>query len=716
VNSMRKNRSFWNSQVSVLALIGGFVTATTLGPIGLANAEETSSKKAIVLDPLNVVGSGYETEDSGSYASDLISVGEKDARTVKEVPQSTTVLTNQYLKDRNVTSLDTAMRKTPGIVVLDNDNGRSSIFSRGFEVDKLYFNGLSAPVSSRQGTQPDMSIIDHVEVLKGPAGLFDGAGDPGGAINMSLKRPTREFAASVEASGNTWGGIRGVGDISSPLTEEGTLRGRVVATRDQGKTWVDNNDNDLSLGYLVIEGDITESDMVTFSVSRTERDLQPFNGLPSFADGTLINLDTSTTTGADWNTFESGITDVMGEYEHFFDNGGHFKLSGLYSERTAESLYAYSRSAAAANGNITGVTVYAEDFEESSLSLDAHISQPVELFGQEHNVLAGVDYKQNESTSLNNGRGVANGDTNNIFNWNRNLTIPTINYTTQEQIETNQYGVYGQVRVKPFDPLTVIGGLRSTWYDSTNTNLLTRTETSQTVDAELTPYAGVVYDFTQNLSAYGSYTEIFQPQTDTDANGNLIGSRTGRQYEIGVKGNYQGLNASAAVFDLVNENYATDADGNNATVGDAGADISVRGFELEASGSVMPGLEVMAGYTYSLITYVSGPDSIQSFVLRGQTPKHQLQIWAKQDIDIVDGLYLGGGMKAFSGADNGTIKRDGYAIFDVMAGYDVTENLAATLTVNNLLNNEYYSRTGSTALFNFYGEPRSALLKMTAKF
>tara|TARA_R100000988_G_C3957578_1_gene144445 strand:+ start:447 stop:683 length:237 start_codon:yes stop_codon:yes gene_type:complete len=74
---MRKNRSFWNSQVSVLALIGGFVTATTLGPIGLANAEETSSKKAIVLDPLNVVGSGYETEDSGSYASDLISVGEK---------------------------------------------------------------------------------------------------------------------------------------------------------------------------------------------------------------------------------------------------------------------------------------------------------------------------------------------------------------------------------------------------------------------------------------------------------------------------------------------------------------------------------------------------------------------------------------------------------------------------------------------------------------
>ena len=149
VFSMRKNRSFWNSHVSALALIGGFIAATSLGPIGLAKAEEASSKEAIILSPLSVIGSGYETEESGSYASNLISVGEKDARTVKEVPQSTTVLTNQYLKDRNVTSLDTAMRKTPGIVVLDNDNGRSSIFSRGFEVDKLYFNGLSAPVSSQ---------------------------------------------------------------------------------------------------------------------------------------------------------------------------------------------------------------------------------------------------------------------------------------------------------------------------------------------------------------------------------------------------------------------------------------------------------------------------------------------------------------------------------------------------------------------------------------
>ena len=680
-----------------------------------SDSQETSTEGAVELAPIEVVGSGYATEASGSYASDLISVGEKDARTAREVPQSTTVLTDQYLQDRNVTSMDSAMRKAPGIVVLDNDNGRSSIFSRGFEVDKLYFNGLSAPVSSRRGTQPDMSMIDHVEILKGPAGLFDGAGNPGGAINMSLKKPTREFAASVTGSANTWAGYRGVADVSSPLTENGALRGRVVATHEEGETWVDNNSNDLDLGYLVLQGDLTEDDTLTFSVNHSVRDMKPTNGLPSLADGTLLDLDTDTTAGADWNRFESKITDLTGEYEHFYESGGHLKLSALYSERTADGLYAYSGSAAAADGSTTRFTTFAEDFEESALSVDAHISQPVELFGQEHNVLAGVDYKHNNSTSLSNGRGTATVFANNIFNWNSNLPVPAIAYTTQEETTTEQYGVYGQLRVKPIDPLTLIGGLRATWYDSTVQNLVNATEVSQTIDAEMTPYAGVVYDFTSNLSAYGSYTEIFQPQTDTDDSGNLVGSRTGQQYEIGLKGEYQGLMATAALFDLVNENYATDIDGAPGG-GSTGADIQVRGFELEASGSPIPGLEIMAGYTYSILRYKSGPDSIQSTILRGQTPKHQLQIWAKQDIAAVDGLYVGAGMKALSGANNGTIKREGYAIFDAMAGYDVTEGLSTTLTVNNVFDKTYYSRTGTSSLFNFYGEPLSAVLKVSAKF
>ena len=107
---------------------------------------------------------------------DLISVGEKMTLSPRQVPQSTSVVTSKQIEDGGYTALEEALADVPGIMILNNDTGRSSIYSRGYEFDYLSFDGLPAPVSSIYGTQPDLSIVDHVEVLKGPAGLFIGTG------------------------------------------------------------------------------------------------------------------------------------------------------------------------------------------------------------------------------------------------------------------------------------------------------------------------------------------------------------------------------------------------------------------------------------------------------------------------------------------------------------------------------------------------------------
>src|SRR5690606_29403317 len=133
-----------------------------VAPAARAQAEAATT----VLPTISVEGSSYETESTGSYASDLVSVGEKDVLPQREIPQSTTIVTRQRLDDGGFTSLDTALRKTPGMMVLTNDDGRSSLYSRGFEFDTLYFNGLPAPLSSIYGTQPDMAIVDHIEILR----------------------------------------------------------------------------------------------------------------------------------------------------------------------------------------------------------------------------------------------------------------------------------------------------------------------------------------------------------------------------------------------------------------------------------------------------------------------------------------------------------------------------------------------------------------------
>src|SRR5690606_36780975 len=52
---------------------------------------------------------------------------------------------------------------------------------------------------------------------------------------------------------------------------------------------------------------------------------------------------------------------------------------------------------------------------------------------------------------------------------------------------------------------------------------------------EFIPYAGALYDLTIAHRLYASYTEIFKPQNNRDASGNLIDPLVGESAEIGLK-------------------------------------------------------------------------------------------------------------------------------------------------------------------------------------
>ena len=692
-----------------------------------AGAGSAQAATPVTLPPVLVQGSAYQTESLKGYKTDLISVGEKEARTEREVPQTTTVLTRDYLDDVGATSLDTALRYTPGILVQPNDNGRSSIFSRGFEYNLLYLNGLPASEESIYATQPDMAIVDHVEILLGPSGLFAGAGEPAGALNMRLKAPTRTPQGSAQISGDTWGGVRAEGDASTPLNEAGTLRGRLVAVREEGDTWVDNNDNNVYVGYGSLQADLTERTMATMTFSYMERDMKPYNGLPTTTTGDLLDVPRSTTSGADWNDFSNTIIDYIGEVEHRFDGGGHAKVSARYSDREVDALYAFAGTGATSSGNVSNMRWLAIDYQQTTLALDGHVSKPVTLFGQEHNLLVGTDYRRTESTSLR-GAGVLSGSANNIYNWNTNIARPNVAYTNQNQDTTiDQYGLYSQIRIKPVQPLTLIGGARATWYDADIVDHLSGTTVpGADLKGHITPYGGAVLDLNRNLSAYVSYTEIFQPQTETDASGKVIDPREGGQVEAGLKGEFLGgaLSGSAALFKITDKNRAYDIDLDG--VYEASGEVEVRGIELAGKGTIRPGWDVFAGYTFTTSETVSGAQAGTSFT--AITPKHMAHLWTKyrfQSAGLWNRVAVGGGVKAFSNFGNVTVRNNvvsssieapGYAVFDLMASYDINETVNATLNVNNLFDKKYYERVGSATVFNFYGEPLSATLRLKATF
>lgn len=709
-----------NANRTASANFARLLLATTMlvaAPLA-ANAQDISADTGsrTVLAPIILKGATYETEGTESYSTDLISVGDKDTRPLREVPQSTTVLTRQRLDDGNFTSLDTVFRRTPGVVVLTNDDGRSSLYSRGFEFDSLYLNGLSTPLSSIYGTQPDMVTVDHVEILRGPSGLFGGTGEPAGAVNMRLKQASDQFKGSVNTIMSSWNGKRIEGDVTGPLDKEGRIRGRLVGALSDKDSFTDEVDNRVGVIYGTIAADLTENTTATFSISHHQRDITPFNGLPTLADGTLLDLDRSTFTGADWNYFDNSVTNYIAELEHRFDDGGHAKISALYSAVDVDFLYANAGGPANAAGVVAGgMSWLARDYQEDSFSLDAHLSRPFELFGLENNIILGADYRSTDSTLLQQRGRIAGAQ--NLHDWNADVARPTVIYGDATRAESSQAGIYGQWRIKPTEPLTLIAGGRFSWYQA-------ESGTSKVeANGEFTPYGGVIYDLTDDLSAYASYTEIFQPQDAIDADGGILDPRTGRQYEIGLKAElFDDVNASLAYFNLKDKNRAI-ADTDNPGSSIAGGEINVHGIEAEFTGTIMPNWEAMLGYTYTDTEFVRTAGTRGS---EFYTPEHMLQVWTKYTFDesfgVLDGVFIGGGVKIFSSFKTVTqpagteIKAPGYGVVDLQAGYRINENFTASLSVNNVFDKKYYERVGGTSVFNFYGEPRSVVFKLGATF
>ncbi|KAG0731456.1 hypothetical protein G6F23_015290 [Rhizopus arrhizus] len=100
-------------------------------------------------------------------------------------------------------------------------------------------------------------MFDHVELLRGAAGLFNGAGQPGGVINLVRKRPTREVQVSGSASAGAWAPYRGAADLSSPLNASGSVRGRVAAAYEDRKYFYDVANSQKQAYYGILEAALT---------------------------------------------------------------------------------------------------------------------------------------------------------------------------------------------------------------------------------------------------------------------------------------------------------------------------------------------------------------------------------------------------------------------------------------------------------------------------
>ncbi|HEZ2020505.1 TPA: TonB-dependent siderophore receptor [Neisseria meningitidis] len=660
------------------------------------------------------------TEKNGDYSSFAATVGTKIPASLREIPQSVSIITNQQVKDRNVDTFDQLARKTPGLRVLSNDDGRSSVYARGYEYSEYNIDGLPAQMQSINGTLPNLFAFDRVEVMRGPSGLFDSSGEMGGIVNLVRKRPTKAFQGHAAAGFGTHKQYKAEADVSGSLNSDGSVRGRVMAQTVGASPRPAEKNNRHETFYAAADWDINPDTVLGAGYLYQQRHLAPYNGLPADANNKLPSLPQHVFVGADWNRFKMNSHDVFADLKHYFGNGGYGKVGMRYSDRKADSNYTFAGSKLN-NAGQADVAGLGTDIKQKAFAVDASYSRPFALGNTANEFVIGADYNRFRSTNEQGRSTVANNIALDSFHSTpyvslmQNARAGAHGYKhTLDTENLDKLGVYGKSVFHPVDRLSLIGGWRLGHYKIESGDGKTLHKASRT---KFTGYAGAVYDLNDNNSLYLSLSQLYTPQTSLGTDGKLLKPRQGNQFEVGYKGSHMDdrLNTRVSFYRMKDKNAAAPLNPNNKKTRYAALGKRVmEGVETEISGAVTPKWQIHAGYSYlhSQIKTASNSRDDGIFLLM---PKHSANLWTTYQ--VTPELTIGGGVNAMSGITSSAgMHAGGYATFDAMAAYRFTPKLKLQINADNIFNRHYYARVGGANTFNIPGSERSLTANLRYSF
>ena len=313
----------------------------------------------------------------------------------------------------------------------------------------------------------------------------------------------------------------------------------------------------------------------------------------------------------------------------------------------------------------------------------------------------------------------------NLLRPNYDLAYPDIQLPGFTSLVTRrENALYGQAQIGLTDTVKLLAGGRLSWAEvvtrSTSTGAVTA---SADPGRQFVPSVALMWDFHPQYTAYASYAETFVVQTQLDAAKQLLDPRTGKQVELGVKGEFlqKRLQAHAALFRIIDENRAiADPVVTNASI--AGGKVRSQGFEAEVSGQPMPGWDVVAGYAYNDTSYLRAPVAQQGQVFSPITPRHSVNLFTRYAFTspALRGFSIGGGVsyrsEFYSQSGALRITSGDYALLNAQVGYQINDHLSVNLSVDNLLDKTYYEKVSSVGRQNFYGEPRRVTVALKARY
>lgn len=692
---------------------------------------------------------------AATIAARQSATGTKTDTPIQKVPQSISVVTAEEMALHQPKSVKEALSYTPGVAV--GTRGASNTYDyliiRGFAADgqsqNNYLNGLKMQGNFYNDAVIDPYMLERAEIMRGPVSVLYGKSSPGGLLNMVSKRPTTEPLKEVQFKAGTDSLFQTGFDFSDALDDDGVYSYRLTGlARSANAQQKGAEEQRYAIAPAFTWRPNDKTNFTFLSYFQNEPETGYYGWLPK--EGTVEplpngkRLPTDFNEGAKNNTYSRNEKMIGYSFDHEFNDTFTVRQNLRFAQNkvSQKSVYGYgmcsdplysSNPSSSPCANVpqsqwghTLTRQYVIDNEKlENFSVDTQLQSKFATGSVDHTLLTGVDFMRmrNDIDSWFGYAGsVAPSD---IYNLDRSDfdfgAHPNPSGPYRVLLKQKQTGLYVQDQAQWDKVLVTLGG-RYDWADQSSFNRDYGNK-SERDDKEFTWRGGVNYLFDNGVTPYFSYSESFEPASQTDANGDLFAPSKGKQYEVGVKyvPEDRPIVVTGALYQLTKTNNLM-ADPNGSLFSVEGGEIRVRGVELEAKAALSASVNLVGSYTYTDAEYTT--DTNYKGNTPAQVPKHMASLWA--DYTFFDGplsgLTLGTGGR-YTGSSYGdpanSFKVGSYTVVDALVRYDLARvgmagsNVA--LHVNNLFDREYVASCFNT-YGCFWGAERQVVATATFRF
>lgn len=642
---------------------------------------------------------------------------------ILELPQSVQVIDEKVLDQQQVVRLENVFRNISGV---NQFSGYQDFNIRGFRSGEqaVLYNGSRAGLYTFW-TSPMLSNIDRVEVLKGPASVLYGSGQPGGLINLVTKRPLPIYRNQLSYTYGQFQQHRVMADSTGPLNGARTLlyRFNYAYFSNSSFRWFNQADNYLlapaltwapsSRARLTFEGELMKDNR---TAQRDRGIIAPRNNVDLLPVGFTVQEPTD-------SQRNSGDA-LQANHIQSFGETWTLQTTFRYARNRYRDNYHEPRTFAP---DFLSITRQYRDFNRfaSRKWLNSFASGSLQTGPIRHNLALGLDFGFQ-------GDDIRGDRTADAVDGVPALSLVTFNYglvnpagyrfrnRSSGDGDSRQYGLWVRDQFDLHPRLKAMFGARLTGFKDWNVgfNEITGVSTSQQFgDRDVALQAGLVYLPFRDTSVYTNYAESFLPQgTSTIGRGGPFQPETGRQFEFGAKREWLNNRVSSTLsfFDIRRRNIlVVDPNSPSAFLTPIG-EVSSRGVELDVIGKLNDRTNITANYAY-LDAKVTEDSNLNRVGRRNENaPRNAANLWAYRQLPFLN-LSAGVGLSYVSRRPTfDTLVIPGYTIVNASLAW-TRGPLRLTATMDNLANRRYFlGGYGATTLFP--GSPRVWLLSSTFAF